>query len=59
MILFNKGLKHQRDLVPLFAYQPTNVMLLFPDTLTWNKPSVSGTAPLPRSLHSATTITNK
>uniref|UniRef100_A0A674MKQ6 Host cell factor 1 n=1 Tax=Takifugu rubripes TaxID=31033 RepID=A0A674MKQ6_TAKRU len=29
------------------------------DTLTWNKPSVSGTAPLPRSLHSATTITNK
>ncbi|KAF7208819.1 transcript variant X3 [Nothobranchius furzeri] len=29
------------------------------DTLTWNKPSVGGTAPLPRSLHSATTITNK
>ncbi|KAM9409256.1 host cell factor 1a isoform 2-T2 [Pholidichthys leucotaenia] len=29
------------------------------DTLTWNKPTVSGTAPLPRSLHSATTITNK
>ncbi|XP_036388526.1 host cell factor 1b isoform X1 [Megalops cyprinoides] len=29
------------------------------DTLTWNKPAVSGTAPLPRSLHSATTITNK
>ncbi|KAM9859315.1 host cell factor 1a [Aulostomus maculatus] len=29
------------------------------DTLTWNKPSVIGTAPLPRSLHSATTITNK
>ncbi|KAJ8265101.1 hypothetical protein COCON_G00142000 [Conger conger] len=29
------------------------------DTLTWHKPSVSGTAPLPRSLHSATTITNK
>ncbi|XP_054473841.1 host cell factor 1a [Anoplopoma fimbria] len=29
------------------------------DTLTWNKPSVNGTAPLPRSLHSATTITNK
>uniref|UniRef100_A0A3B5MIG4 Host cell factor 1 n=1 Tax=Xiphophorus couchianus TaxID=32473 RepID=A0A3B5MIG4_9TELE len=27
-------------------------------TLTWNKPSVGGTAPLPRSLHSATTITN-
>lgn len=32
---------------------------LSPDTLTWNKPSVNGTAPLPRSLHSATTITNK
>uniref|UniRef100_A0A1A7WU40 Host cell factor 1 n=2 Tax=Iconisemion striatum TaxID=60296 RepID=A0A1A7WU40_9TELE len=29
------------------------------DTLTWNKPPVGGTAPLPRSLHSATTITNK
>ncbi|XP_076124867.1 host cell factor 1a isoform X2 [Alosa pseudoharengus] len=29
------------------------------DTLTWNKPALSGTAPLPRSLHSATTITNK
>uniref|UniRef100_A0A8C7D732 Host cell factor C1 n=1 Tax=Oncorhynchus kisutch TaxID=8019 RepID=A0A8C7D732_ONCKI len=29
------------------------------DTLTWNKPSINGTAPLPRSLHSATTITNK
>ncbi|KPP63455.1 host cell factor 1-like, partial [Scleropages formosus] len=29
------------------------------DTLTWNKPTVSGTAPLPRSLHSATIITNK
>ncbi|XP_077845003.1 host cell factor 1 isoform X12 [Macaca mulatta] len=29
------------------------------DTLTWNKPSLSGVAPLPRSLHSATTIGNK
>ncbi|XP_030330123.1 LOW QUALITY PROTEIN: host cell factor 1 [Strigops habroptila] len=29
------------------------------ETLTWNKPSVSGVAPLPRSLHSATTIGNK
>uniref|UniRef100_A0A673WW72 Host cell factor 1 n=1 Tax=Salmo trutta TaxID=8032 RepID=A0A673WW72_SALTR len=29
------------------------------DTLTWSKPSINGTAPLPRSLHSATTITNK
>uniref|UniRef100_A0A4W4FF81 Host cell factor 1 n=1 Tax=Electrophorus electricus TaxID=8005 RepID=A0A4W4FF81_ELEEL len=29
------------------------------DSLTWTKPAVMGTAPLPRSLHSATTITNK
>ncbi|XP_076850379.1 host cell factor 1a isoform X2 [Brachyhypopomus gauderio] len=29
------------------------------DSLTWTKPAVVGTAPLPRSLHSATTITNK
>nr|XP_055039258.1 host cell factor 1a [Misgurnus anguillicaudatus] len=29
------------------------------DTMTWNKPSICGAAPLPRSLHSATTITNK
>ncbi|TRY66560.1 hypothetical protein DNTS_015932 [Danionella cerebrum] len=29
------------------------------DTMTWNKPPISGAAPLPRSLHSATTITNK
>ncbi|XP_029539589.1 host cell factor 1-like isoform X3 [Oncorhynchus nerka] len=29
------------------------------DTLTWTKPSVNGTSPLPRSLHSAITITNK
>ncbi|KAM8934811.1 host cell factor 1 [Pelodytes ibericus] len=29
------------------------------DTLTWNKPSLNGVAPLPRSLHSATTISNK
>ncbi|XP_029993907.1 host cell factor 1-like isoform X3 [Sphaeramia orbicularis] len=29
------------------------------DSLTWNKPSIIGTAPLPRSLHSATTINNK
>ncbi|XP_075772322.1 LOW QUALITY PROTEIN: host cell factor 1-like, partial [Pelodiscus sinensis] len=28
-------------------------------TLTWNKPTLSGVAPLPRSLHSATTIGNK
>ncbi|XP_044124760.1 host cell factor 1 isoform X2 [Bufo gargarizans] len=29
------------------------------DTLTWNKPNLNGVAPLPRSLHSATTISNK
>ncbi|XP_040009179.1 host cell factor 1b isoform X3 [Xiphias gladius] len=29
------------------------------DSLTWRKPALSGTAPLPRSLHSATTINNK
>ncbi|XP_055980352.1 host cell factor 1-like [Sorex fumeus] len=29
------------------------------ETLTWNKPTLSGLAPLPRSLHSATTIGNK
>ena len=33
--------------------------LLCTETLTWNKPSLSGVAPLPRSLHSATTIGNK
>ena len=33
--------------------------LSFVETLTWTKPSVNGTSPLPRSLHSATTITNK
>lgn len=29
------------------------------DTLVWSKPALGGTAPLPRSLHSATTINNK
>ncbi|XP_035512747.1 host cell factor 1b, partial [Morone saxatilis] len=29
------------------------------DSLMWSKPALSGTAPLPRSLHSATTINNK
>ncbi|KAM7411075.1 hypothetical protein PAMA_021179 [Pampus argenteus] len=29
------------------------------DSLTWSKPTLGGTAPLPRSLHSATTINNK
>ncbi|XP_060036673.1 host cell factor 1-like [Erinaceus europaeus] len=29
------------------------------ETLTWNKPRLNGVPPLPRSLHSATTIRNK
>ncbi|XP_069572656.1 host cell factor 1-like isoform X2 [Brachyistius frenatus] len=29
------------------------------DSLVWSKPSLNGIAPLPRSLHSATTINNK
>ncbi|XP_040909438.1 host cell factor 1b [Toxotes jaculatrix] len=29
------------------------------DSLTWSKPALSGTAPLPRSLHSATAINNR
>ncbi|XP_075882915.1 host cell factor 1b [Nelusetta ayraudi] len=29
------------------------------DSLAWSKPNLAGTAPLPRSLHSATTIKNK
>nr|XP_046253106.1 host cell factor 1b isoform X2 [Scatophagus argus] len=29
------------------------------DSLTWSKPALGGAAPLPRSLHSATTINNK
>ncbi|XP_072285389.1 host cell factor 1-like isoform X2 [Pyxicephalus adspersus] len=29
------------------------------DSLTWSKPSLNGLAPLPRSLHSATTISDK
>ncbi|XP_058498973.1 host cell factor 1b isoform X1 [Solea solea] len=29
------------------------------DSMTWTKPALSGTAPLPRSLHSATVINNK
>uniref|UniRef100_I3IWM8 Host cell factor 1 n=2 Tax=Oreochromis niloticus TaxID=8128 RepID=I3IWM8_ORENI len=29
------------------------------DSLVWSKPGLGGTAPLPRSLHSATTINNK
>lgn len=43
------------DLVEVTLPSP----LLCTETLTWNKPSLSGVAPLPRSLHSATTIGNK
>ncbi|XP_021574975.1 host cell factor 1 [Carlito syrichta] len=41
------------------AGNPSLSTCLFTETLTWNKPSLSGVAPLPRSLHSATTIGNK
>ena len=33
--------------------------LYFIDTTTWEKPTVGGNHPLPRSLHSATLINNK
>lgn len=46
---------HMSDLVWVTLLSPS----LFTETLTWNKPSLSGVAPLPRSLHSATTIGNK
>ncbi|KAM9351260.1 host cell factor 1b [Symphorus nematophorus] len=36
-----------------------DLWVLHIDSLTWTKPTLSGTAPLPRSLHSATTINNK
>ncbi|CAJ1085680.1 host cell factor 1b isoform X3 [Xyrichtys novacula] len=36
-----------------------DLWVLHIDSLTWTKPNLSGTAPLPRSLHSATTIHNK
>ncbi|KAE8292730.1 Host cell factor 1 [Larimichthys crocea] len=36
-----------------------DLWVLHIDSLTWTKPALSGTAPLPRSLHSATTINNK
>eukprot|EP00066_Takifugu_rubripes_P029961 XP_011619227.1 PREDICTED: host cell factor 1 isoform X2 [Takifugu rubripes] len=36
-----------------------DLWLLDIDSLVWSKPALSGTAPLPRSLHSATTIKNK
>ncbi|XP_076596932.1 host cell factor 1b isoform X4 [Chaetodon auriga] len=36
-----------------------DLWMLDTDSLTWSKPALSGNAPLPRSLHSATTINNK
>ncbi|KAG8003076.1 Host cell factor 1 [Nibea albiflora] len=36
-----------------------DLWVLHIDSLTWTKPALSGTAPLPRSLHSATAINNK
>ncbi|XP_033485276.2 host cell factor 1b [Epinephelus lanceolatus] len=36
-----------------------DLWVLHTDSLTWSKPALNGTAPLPRSLHSATTINNK
>ncbi|XP_074501003.1 host cell factor 1b isoform X5 [Sebastes fasciatus] len=36
-----------------------DLWVLHIDSLTWSKPTLSGTGPLPRSLHSATTINNK
>uniref|UniRef100_UPI0037E976E6 host cell factor 1b n=1 Tax=Semicossyphus pulcher TaxID=241346 RepID=UPI0037E976E6 len=36
-----------------------DLWVLHIDSLTWSRPTLSGTAPLPRSLHSATTINNK
>ncbi|CAG7721393.1 unnamed protein product [Allacma fusca] len=36
-----------------------DLWMLHLDTMEWSKPSVSGTIPLPRSLHSATLIGNK
>jgi hypothetical protein len=32
------------------------ILCFFPDTMSWNKPTVNGSPPLPRSLHSATLI---
>uniref|UniRef100_A0A8C9X3G8 Host cell factor 1 n=1 Tax=Sander lucioperca TaxID=283035 RepID=A0A8C9X3G8_SANLU len=36
-----------------------DLWVLHIDSLTWSKPDLNGSAPLPRSLHSATTINNK
>ncbi|XP_041655235.1 host cell factor 1b isoform X2 [Cheilinus undulatus] len=36
-----------------------DLWVLHIDSMTWTKPALGGTAPLPRSLHSATTIKNK
>ena len=36
-----------------------DLWILHIDSMTWNKPVLSGPAPLPRSLHSATLINNR
>ncbi|KAM6982184.1 LOW QUALITY PROTEIN: host cell factor 1b [Tautogolabrus adspersus] len=36
-----------------------DLFVLHIDSLTWSQPTLNGIAPLPRSLHSATTINNK
>uniref|UniRef100_A0AAR2IQ84 Host cell factor 1 n=1 Tax=Pygocentrus nattereri TaxID=42514 RepID=A0AAR2IQ84_PYGNA len=61
VIYTDKGIKKSRLVIygGMSGCRLGDLWTLDIDTLTWNKPSVSGTAPLPRSLHSATTITNK
>ena len=36
-----------------------DLWILHIDSMTWNKPVLSGPTPLPRSLHSATLISNR
>ena len=36
-----------------------DLWILHIDTMTWSRPQISGNAPLPRSLHSATMISNR
>ena len=36
-----------------------DLWILHIDTMTWSRPNISGNAPLPRSLHSATMISNR
>ncbi|KAL6464628.1 hypothetical protein MHYP_G00269450 [Metynnis hypsauchen] len=61
VIYTDKGIKKSRLVIygGMSGCRLGDLWTLDIDTLTWNKPSVSGTGPLPRSLHSATTITNK